>query len=125
MITGIVDWEQALIEDLPMLDLLFLLLTTRMQLEKRELGNQIEQFLAGASWSEQEQELLTSAQRQLPGEPLAMPILLLLTWLRHVSMTVDKSERYRHNLVWRRRNVDLLLQRLDVEGKIQVAELKS
>ncbi|MFN8446527.1 MAG: phosphotransferase [Caldilineaceae bacterium] len=123
-LTGIVDWEQALTEDLPMLDLLFLLLTTRAQLEQRELGNLVEQLLASASWSEPEQSLLTSAQNQLPGEPLPMSILLLLTWLRHVSMTVDKSERYRRNLVWRSRNIDLLLERIDVDGKIQVAELK-
>lgn len=109
-ITGIVDWEQALPNDLPILDIVFLLLSTRVQLAKSELGWIVGALVTGETLSPEEQALIDQAQARLWGCPVDNETLILLAWLRHVSMTIDKSERYRYHPLWRRNNIDYVLK---------------
>ena len=117
-VTGIVDWEQMLTNDHPMLDIVFLLLTARAQEDAQELGAVVANLLAGCEWSAFETELLANIQAQLPGSKLSDHSLILLTWLRHVSMTIDKSERYRHHPIWRRNNIERVLIGFPPEGRM-------
>lgn len=111
-ITGIVDWEQSLTADLPLLDIVFLLLAVRSQLEAKEFGKVVTELLVAGQWHDAEASLLQRAQLYVKGEKLDHRTLILLVWLRHVSMTVDKSERYRNHPIWRRNNVDQVLSAL-------------
>jgi Ser/Thr protein kinase RdoA (MazF antagonist)/O-antigen/teichoic acid export membrane protein len=108
-VTGIVDWDLAA-EDLPMIDLVQLLLATRLEVRKRELGDIIRGLLREEdTWTAEEKQLLEKAQTRLLGDPLDMRTLLLLTWLRHVASTLSKSKRYTRNWLWVTKNVEMVL----------------
>jgi O-antigen/teichoic acid export membrane protein/thiamine kinase-like enzyme len=108
-VTGIIDWDLAGV-DLPMIDLVHLLLSVRILLQKRELGDIISALLEEEdSWSEEELSLLNSAQAALPGDPIDMRALLLYTWLRHVAANLSKSSRYATHWLWVTKNVEVVL----------------
>lgn len=108
-VTGIVDWDLASTEDLPQLDLIHLLLSTRILLERRELGQVIQDLLHGKGWTQEELDLLEGAQSALPGDPLDMRSLVLLSWLRHVSANLTKSQRFASHAIWVTKNVEVVL----------------
>ncbi len=108
-LTGIVDWEQAIPNGLPLLDLVMLLLSVRMIGQRRELGDVVRDSLLGAKWTEDEQALLDAAQAALPGDPVAMRVLVLLCWLRHVFTILSTSTGAGGSL-WARRNIETVLQ---------------
>jgi aminoglycoside phosphotransferase len=112
-ITGIVDWDMAAGQEHPMIDLVHLLLSTRLLLDKRELGDIIHPLLAGQkTWNNSESNILERAQCQLPGARVEMRTLLLLTWLRHVTSNLAKSPRYRTNWLWLTKNVHAVIRSL-------------
>lgn len=111
-ILGIVDWEAARPNDLPLLDLVHLLLASRVSAEGREMGDVVRRLLNGSGWTPSEQALLHEAQAQLPGEALDGRSLLLLAWLRHVTANLTKSDRYAKNWLWLDRNVAPVLKNL-------------
>jgi aminoglycoside phosphotransferase (APT) family kinase protein len=116
VLTGIIDWDLAAPSDLPLLDMLQLLVSTRVHVEERELGAILTELLSGESaWTPHENELLTTAQQTLPGEALDLRALLLLCWLRHVDANLSKSERYARHSLWMARNVDAVLRHLTVD----------
>lgn len=98
---GIVDWELASPLALPDLDLCHLALTTRMLVERRELGDVVRDALTGAGDDE-----LT---KPFTCPNLSGPPLVLLTWLHHVAANLGKSARYGHGQVWAVRNVKNVL----------------
>lgn len=108
-VTGIVDWELASSKGLPLVDVVQLLVSTRMLLLRRELGRVVGDLLADG-WTRDERELLAAAQSQIPGEPLELRAVLLLSWLRHVHGNLLKSTRYGRNPLWLRRNIDSVLK---------------
>jgi aminoglycoside phosphotransferase (APT) family kinase protein len=104
-VTGIVDWELARPADLPLVDVVSLLLAARMQSSRRELGRIVSDWLAGARWTAAEQRILDEAGAALPGETVDARALVLLCWLRHVSGNLAKASRYATQERWRRGNV--------------------
>lgn len=111
-VTGIVDWEDGTENDLPQIDLILLLLSTRMFVQKRELGDVIIELLNGGKWTAYEGSLLEAAEFMLPGDPLEMRTILLLCWLRHISSNLSKSKRYMGNWLWVRNNIEAVLRAL-------------
>lgn len=111
-VTGLVDWDQAAPNELPQIDLVQLLLSTRMLVQKRELGDIIRELLKGDSWTAEEQALLDRLQSSLPGDTLDNRTLILLCWLRHISATLTKSTRYRRHWLWISKNVERVLRSL-------------
>ncbi len=107
-LTGIVDWDQAMPTSLPLLDLLLLLLSVRMAVERRELGDVVRSLLRGSGWTSQEQALIDRSQAALPGDIIESRALVLLCWLRHVFANLTKSTRTGGSL-WARRNVEVVL----------------
>jgi aminoglycoside phosphotransferase (APT) family kinase protein/O-antigen/teichoic acid export membrane protein len=107
-LTGIVDWELASSADLPLLDVIQLLVSTRTHVQQRELGDVLPELL-GDAWTVHERGLLAGAQQRLPGEPVNLRTLLLLSWLRHVDSNLSKSTRYAHHRIWMARNVNAVL----------------
>jgi O-antigen/teichoic acid export membrane protein/aminoglycoside phosphotransferase (APT) family kinase protein len=115
-ITGIVDWELSDPCGLPMLDIAFLLLTTRRHVSGDELAAVITTLLNEGAWAAHEQDILDHAQRQLPGDPLDFRAAILLCWLRHVATNLSKSVRYTHHSFWITRNVEAILRYIDDSG---------
>lgn len=112
-VCGILDPGQAQERDLPVLDLAHWLLTLPGCDGGRPIGARVAARLgSGPGWSEDEMRFLSLAPGggELPG-----PVLLLLSWLRHVDTNLVKSDRYRSNVVWLRRNVIPVLRKVPDE----------
>jgi aminoglycoside phosphotransferase (APT) family kinase protein len=108
-VVGIIDWEFARPDDLPLVDVLQLLLTGRMIDQRSELGDVVRALLTGAPWSEREQAILAAARSGVGGDEIAMRPMLLLCWLRHVTANLTKSARYGRHRHWVGRNVTAVL----------------
>jgi aminoglycoside phosphotransferase (APT) family kinase protein len=109
-LTGIVDWELAAQDDLPLLDLLLLLLWVRMVVHRCELGNIVRALLAGAEWTRHEQALVDAAEVALPGDAVGMRALVLLCWLRNVAASLRKCQGCAGHRLWMLANVEAVLQ---------------
>jgi aminoglycoside phosphotransferase (APT) family kinase protein len=108
-VLGIVDWDLAA-EDLPMIDIMHLLLSTRILLTRRELGDIVSGLMEGSDqWTEAELALLQSAQEKLPGESVELRSLLLLAWLRHISSNLTKAAHYATQWLWVTKNIETVL----------------
>ncbi len=105
-VTGIVDWEQARERDLPIMDVLNWLLTTRMILRRQEFGDAVRDVLDGDCWSQDERRFLAdeTSERELPLGPLVR-----LCWAHHVAGAMTKSPAFASNPVWVRANIDSVL----------------
>jgi aminoglycoside phosphotransferase (APT) family kinase protein len=111
---GIVDWDGATPIELPLQDLLHLLLYTRRLVTGEELGQIVRRQLSGAAWSSQERRLLDRYGAWCHDGSLSDRHALLLYWLRHVALHArQQSPRagYRYRL-WERRNVEAVLAAL-------------
>lgn len=108
-VQGIVDWEQAEVGALPQLDLVHLLLTTRMAIERREFGDVVTDFLRAPDWREEERPLARALESRDASAAASIRALALLTWLHHAAGNVAKSARYSRSRIWVRRNVDPVL----------------
>lgn len=112
-VCGVLDTGQAQDRDLPVLDLAHWLLTLPGAEGRRQLGARVTARLGTAEcWSEDEIRFLSLAPGggELPGS-----VLLLLCWLRHVDTNLVKSDRYRTNMIWLRRNVIPVLRKVPHE----------
>ncbi len=100
-ITGVVDWERASWRGSPDVDRMHLRATAIAGAERRELGNVV-------------LELLAAGSRKPPGRGrLSDRVALLLAWLEHVAGHAGRSGR--PGALWRRRNVDAVLDGLALE----------
>jgi O-antigen/teichoic acid export membrane protein/thiamine kinase-like enzyme len=104
-VLGVVDWELAGPADLPPLDVVALLLSTRAQQRRQQLGQVVRECVTGAPWTKFEQGLLDSASSRLPGAAVDSRTLVLLWWLRHVAGNLTKSTRYARSRLWAQWNV--------------------
>jgi O-antigen/teichoic acid export membrane protein/aminoglycoside phosphotransferase len=107
VVTGIVDWDRATIDQPAVLDIAHLLLTARTAQRREELGATVSWFLDGGGWAPWEQRILETAPT---GAELPPRQLVLLTWLQHVSANLTKAERYRRARVWIAPNIERVLE---------------
>ena len=108
-VRGIVDWEQGRGCGLAQLDLLHLLITARMAVERRELGDVVARMLRDPDWRPSELPLARAVEQRDLSLAGCTRTLVLLTWLHHAAANVGKSPRYARGGVWIRRNVDPVL----------------
>jgi len=101
-ITGIVDWERAGPRQLPVLDVLHLLLSTRMLVEGKELGDVICPLLEDQPLLVFEHELVYTDRLTSQNSALDLRTLALLTWLRH---TASSHSRQFSSPFWFNKNV--------------------
>ena len=111
--TGIVDWDFAGNHELPLIDLLHLVVYTRSLVERRELGGVVRDLLDGGAWSPQEISLLRSSHAELDGDPGCAGAALLLYWLRHLASNLAQSNRYLESRPWLVGNVEPVLSLFD------------
>lgn len=109
-VTGIVDWDMARPNDLPLLDVLQLLLSTRMLVQRCELGDIMCSLLKKTEWQPVEYAILEDTLLALPGDTVEMRTMLLLCWLRHVAANMTKSSRYVGHWLWAAKNIEPVLQ---------------
>jgi aminoglycoside phosphotransferase len=109
-VTGVVDWDYAGNLELPVLDLLHLVVYTRTLVERRELGGVVRDLVEGEGWTARELSLLRSCDAQLVRDADYGRASLLLCWLRHVASNLAQSKRYLHSHVWLARNVEPVLR---------------
>jgi O-antigen/teichoic acid export membrane protein len=111
-LTGVVDWELSRPDEPPFLDLLQLLIATRMLVQRREMGSIVKELLNDTAWTPHERALLDAAQAELPGDKIDTRTLALLCWLRHVASNLTKSTRYAASWLWVTKNVEFVLRSL-------------
>jgi O-antigen/teichoic acid export membrane protein len=105
-VTGIVNWERSRI-DLPMVELMHLVCTTRALLEQRELGGVVRDVISKRHLREDEAELVRTA----PGSSELSPrTAVLLMWLRHVHGYAERAAGTRPSDVWLSHNVHQVLE---------------
>lgn len=108
-VLGIVDWEQGGARGLAQLDLLHLLITARMQVERCELGAVVVQMLRDPRLRREELPVARVVAQGDPSTSARTRTLVLLTWLHHISANLGKSARYGRSRAWLRWNIDPVL----------------
>jgi aminoglycoside phosphotransferase (APT) family kinase protein len=111
---GIVDWEAARGPELPVHDVLHLLVSTRREASGEQLGAIVRDQLTEWSWPPRERRLLDRYATWRHDGSLSDRHALLLYWLRQVAMNARQRSRvgglrYR---VWETRNVYAVLAAL-------------
>lgn len=109
-VSGIVDWELAGARNLPALDLVHLVLTTRALRRRREYGEIVQEALAGA-WTDEERSVLDRGAVRRDGSP-PLPVLVRLAWLRHTQGLLIKTDRYAGSRLWHASNFEAPLAAL-------------
>lgn len=105
-VTGLLRWERSRI-DLPVIDLLHLVCTTRAEIEHTELGRVVRDVISGGGLHDAERELVAAA----PGaRELSTRTAVLLMWLRHVQGYTRHFEGSRPSHVWLSHNVHQVLE---------------
>jgi len=118
-ITGLIDWDQGGTADLPLVDIVQLLLASHVAGGNRELGELVAGLLRGVPLSDREVELVERVQSQLGGDRFNIRELVLLCWLRHISGNLSKSHTYARHSWWLSRNVEqVLIAYADSEGSV-------
>jgi hypothetical protein len=117
LVTGIVDWDFAGSHELPVLDILHLLLYTRTLVERRELGGVVRGLVEGEAWTPRERALLRSCDAAFARDAGYARAVLLLSWLRHVASNLAQSRRYLHSHVWLGRNVEPVLRLFEISSR--------
>jgi O-antigen/teichoic acid export membrane protein len=105
-VTGLVSWERTRL-DLPVVELMHLVCTSRAMVDRLELGAVVRDVLSVGDFHDAESELITSA----PGAAeLSTRTALLLMWLRHVHGFTRRAGGTRPSDVWVSHNVHQVLE---------------
>jgi O-antigen/teichoic acid export membrane protein len=107
-VSAIVDWCTASPDDMSVLDVATFVAMAEAMTAGEEFGPVVRRWLGGVPRGEA--EILVGCQSALGGSVIAPEVVVLLGWLKHVSMCVTRSERTAANPVWNRRNVRVVLQ---------------
>ena len=112
-ITGVIDWDLAAFPELPVHDVLQMLLLSRTLARRESLGQIVAGLLNGGSWTINERKLLETAV-WASTDDVAQSTLLLLYWLRYIAAIGQQQEQYVDHsvLIWRLRNVYPVLRAL-------------
>jgi O-antigen/teichoic acid export membrane protein len=104
-VTGIVNWEWSG-DDLPVVDVMHLLATSRALVERRELGAVVRDIVATGELGGADGALLA----RVPGvSELSVRSAILLAWLRHVRRRIERGPDAAGAL-WMSRNVHQVLE---------------
>ena len=106
-VTGIVNWERCRM-DLPVVELMHLVCTTRALVERRELGAVVRDVLGRGGLPGRGSP---ADRRALPGaDELSTRTAVLLMWLRHVHGYTRHTAGTRPSDVWVSHNVHQVLE---------------
>ncbi|MDO8688845.1 MAG: aminoglycoside phosphotransferase family protein [Dehalococcoidia bacterium] len=108
-VSGIVDWDLASPDELPMHDLLHFKLSTECLLSGREIGDVVRKRLNEQRRTDQERDLLTDLAQLSFGEGTLVRAMVLLYWLRFVTTYLANNPRRFGHRWWVARNVQGVL----------------
>jgi len=111
-LTGLFDWEHAAALEIPMCDLLLLIISKKASATGVEIGDVVSSLLTGESLTGEDLSLFQQEMHDFTKDSVDFRTVLLLTWLRHVS---NKSARSLHlitNWIWIYKNVETVLRRI-------------
>ncbi len=113
VIGGIVDWDRASAEQIPLHDLLHLLAYTRKLQRRSELGDEIVSYLLPAAFDKYERSLVKAAieQLDLPTSGEFFRAITLLYWLRFAATNLSRYPAFQRDSRWLKNNVFLVLKR--------------
>jgi aminoglycoside phosphotransferase (APT) family kinase protein len=113
MIGGVVDWDRAAVDQIPLHDLLHLLAYTRKLQRRSELGEEIVSYLLPAAFSHYERALVKQAieQLDLPASVDFFRAITLLYWLRFAATNLSRYPSFQRDSRWLKQNVFLVLKR--------------
>lgn len=110
---GIVDWDRAAAQQLPLLDILHLLAYTRKMRRRTELGEEVVEYLLPAAFSAEERAIVDEAlaRLDLPQSVDFLATAAWLYWLRFAAANLSRYPAFQHNREWMRDNILLVLKR--------------
>ncbi|MEO7910341.1 MAG: aminoglycoside phosphotransferase family protein [Roseiflexaceae bacterium] len=112
-IGGVVDWDRASADQIPLHDLLHLLAYTRKLQRRSELGDEIVSYLLPAVFDKYERSLVKEAieQLDLPTSGEFFRAITLLYWLRFAATNLSRYPAFQRDSRWLKNNVFLVLKR--------------
>jgi aminoglycoside phosphotransferase (APT) family kinase protein len=113
VIGGVVDWDRASADQIPLHDLLHLLAYTRKLQRRSELGEEIVSYLLPAAFDKYERSLVKEAieQLELPTNADFFRAITLLYWLRFAATNLSRYPAFQRDSRWLKNNVFLVLKR--------------
>ncbi len=110
---GIIDWDRALPNQLPLLDIVHLLAYVRKMQQHTELGEEIVNYLLPAAFDQAERALLdeTLGYYGLPDDPEFWRAAIYLYWLRFAAANLARYPRLQNDTFWLSKNVLIVLKR--------------
>lgn len=107
-VTGVVDWDAAAPRELPLHDVLHLLLYSRRLASGHELGSIVARLLRDAGWASTERRVLA---RAVGDGTIGERHALLLYWLRFAAYNLRQmaGAPLARRMAWRVRNVHAVL----------------
>lgn len=108
--TGLIDWETAETFSYPAIDLYHLLLTINCQLDGAELGETVLNTLDSSRRFAEPVYLFLSSNDLSPNNKSNSGqhpdrVVILLAWLHHIKVNLEKSETYTKHTYWLFQNV--------------------
>jgi aminoglycoside phosphotransferase (APT) family kinase protein len=112
-IGGVVDWDRASADQIPLHDLMHLLAYTRKLQRRSELGEEIVTYLLPAAFDRYERSLVKEAieQLDLPASVEFFQAITLLYWLRFAAANLERYPAFQRDSRWLKNNVFLVLKR--------------
>lgn len=110
-LTGIVDWDLAMPDSLPVLDIIALIVSDRVHEERCVLGDIIQALLRHASLTSHEMTLLEPVTAA-PGDAHELRTFILLYWLHHIAASLSRSSRRDTHWIWIVKNFETVLRHL-------------
>jgi hypothetical protein len=114
-VTGIVDWDLAGPDELPVHDYLHVLLSRRRVASGAQMGEVVSEVLSGrAPLTPEERRELARSYWCFPAGAPPLQVLLLLYWLRYVAtISLQQNSYVTHSVrIWQRRNVHRVLKQV-------------
>lgn len=111
-LSGILDWDRATPDDLPLQDIFHLLIYTRKLWRQSELGEEVLASLRSRAWDGEERQLLDDALARfgLSARSDVVRAALWLYWLRQVATNLRRYPGRKRDRRWLEKNVFLALQ---------------
>lgn len=111
-LSGIVDWDTCRADALAAVDACQLVLTHRMQESGEEYGPVVRALLDDIRWRPEEMAIFAAAGLDDlwdRADPALHKAIVVLTWLRHVSIVLSQTEKAQRNRFWLLVNVERVL----------------
>ncbi len=112
-LTGVIDWDRAAPQEIPLHDVFHLLVYTRKLVRNSEPGEEVVDYLLPAAFGRQERTLVDTAiaALDLPDSADFLSAMALLYWLRGAAVNLTRYPAFRTDGKWLSKNAFLVLKR--------------